>query len=79
MSARVGFEQLGEVRRSREGQSRYFLKCDLLTRKCYAQAYKIAPGHPLATTALTKLYEKQKEWAKLCRFLETIVQETYNS
>ena len=46
--------------------------------QCYIHAHKLQVDNKLAKLGLRKLYEKDESWDKLGRFLETLVQESYD-
>ena len=46
--------------------------------KCYVLAYRIQPSNPLAMKGIPKFYSEIKNWEKLGRFYESMVQQTYN-
>jgi hypothetical protein len=46
--------------------------------KCYLQAFKLQPDHPLPGQALRKQYEKEEQYDRLGTFLERVVQHTFD-
>lgn len=50
----------------------------MLTAQCYLHAYRLDPSNPLTHKAIPKLYQDQKNYEKLARYLESRVQDSYN-
>lgn len=71
--------QLGEERRSGESERARARRTSFADdTECYLHAFRLKPDSALATVGLRKLYEKQEQWDKLGRFLETLVQAAYD-